>query len=1050
MENLFPRGAEWRKWDLHVHTPESGLANQFSDWDEYVKVLFSTAIKQEVAVLGITDYFSIDGYKKIVNDYLSNNDKLKELFETDEYVDQVKKIRLFPNIEFRLKTIINSSRVNYHVIFSDEVSISDIEENFLHDIEFVYDCDPFEPKNCSKLKKSNLIELGKKVKAEQGSFSGSDYEVGCITAAVNDSQIIDILTTKREKFKDKYIIAIPVDEDLSHINWGSQDHNVRKAYLQQANIFFATNKNTIEFARGKKHDSIQEYIKEFKSIKPCISGCDAHSCDQIEHWLGQQINANHRGKDEKDDVQKRVTWIKADPTFRGLRQVLNEPEDRVFIGEQPEIIEKVETHRTKYIKNISINQLPGYDETQGIWFNNISIPINSELVAIIGNKGSGKSAITDIISLCSNYYNDNEFSFLTSNKFRIKKGKIAQNFKAQLTWEDGKSYEKKLSENIDDAAIGSIKYIPQGQFERLTNEIDTAENFQKEIENVVFSHMPDAERLGAKEFKDLVDITTLSVNSSIRSLNADIETINAKIIELEKKSTKSYIEEIENLYKKKQNELHALIEPIPITNPDEDPEKKAQNDAANSVISKINDEVNYIESQMQKGEIDKKNLITALQQLKNTKEEIAQKEFEIKKFINEKQILMQNYSIDVNTLISVKTDFSKISDVISAKENELESVKRVLGESDNIDVNNKSLPQILEEKRSALKEERAKLNVEQQLYQDYLSQVEKWNKSKLLITGEPETPDTLKYYEYQLSYLRGEIRQELDAKYQERREYVGKIFDEKQKIVFVYEKARDRLNAIIEKNSETLQEYKIGIEASLVKKNDFDSNFLDAINKNILGTYYSKEGGEKNIKQITEEINFNNREEVISFLDNLVDSLIYDKRDNSKTKPRREVNKQVKDIKSLYLYLFTLQFLDINYKLMQGDKELQQLSPGERGALLLVFYLLLDNDTTPLIIDQPEDNLDNHSIATVLVPFIRDAKKKRQIIMVTHNPNLAIVADAEQIIYVKLEKKKNYTFTAISGSIENHEINKKVVEVLEGAMPAFNMRRDKYYGDSNG
>jgi ABC-type lipoprotein export system ATPase subunit len=159
----------------------------------------------------------------------------------------------------------------------------------------------------------------------------------------------------------------------------------------------------------------------------------------------------------------------------------------------------------------------------------------------------------------------------------------------------------------------------------------------------------------------------------------------------------------------------------------------------------------------------------------------------------------------------------------------------------------------------------------------------------------------------------------------------------------------------------------------------------------------------------------------------------------------RSVAEQVKDIEGLYEYLFSLEFLDKNYQLKQGDKNLEQLSPGERGALLLVFYLLLDNNDMPLVIDQPEDNLDNHSIATILVPFIRVAKKKRQIIMVTHNPNLAVVSDAEQVIYVDLDKDNNYTFSTTSGSIENKTVNKKIVDVLEGAMPAFNIRKRKYY-----
>ncbi len=65
--------------------------------------------------------------------------------------------------------------------------------------------------------------------------------------------------------------------------------------------------------------------------------------------------------------------------------------------------------------------------------------------------------------------------------------------------------------------------------------------------------------------------------------------------------------------------------------------------------------------------------------------------------------------------------------------------------------------------------------------------------------------------------------------------------------------------------------------------------------------------------------------------------------------------------------------------------------------------------------------------------------------MVTHNPNLAVVADAEQIIYVNLDKENNYKFSTISGSIEDKKVNREIVNVLEGAMPAFNTRKRKYY-----
>ena len=142
--------------------------------------------------------------------------------------------------------------------------------------------------------------------------------------------------------------------------------------------------------------------------------------------------------------------------------------------------------------------------------------------------------------------------------------------------------------------------------------------------------------------------------------------------------------------------------------------------------------------------------------------------------------------------------------------------------------------------------------------------------------------------------------------------------------------------------------------------------------------------------------------------------------------------------------MYGLSFIDPYYDLRQKGKSLEQLSPGEKGALLLVFYLVLDKEDVPLIIDQPEDNLDNNSVAKVLVPYIREAKRYRQIIMITHNPNLAVVADADQVIKVSVNKEYGNEFSFISGGIEHPKINQQIVEVLEGTMPAFSSRKNKY------
>jgi len=88
--------------------------------------------------------------------------------------------------------------------------------------------------------------------------------------------------------------------------------------------------------------------------------------------------------------------------------------------------------------------------------------------------------------------------------------------------------------------------------------------------------------------------------------------------------------------------------------------------------------------------------------------------------------------------------------------------------------------------------------------------------------------------------------------------------------------------------------------------------------------------------------------------------------------------------------------------------------------------------------------LDNQSVYELLVKYIKMAKNRRQIIIVTHNPNLSVVCDAEQIIYAKIDKANKNTISYTSGSIENPIINKNIVDVLEGTMPAFNNREAKY------
>ena len=140
-----------------------------------------------------------------------------------------------------------------------------------------------------------------------------------------------------------------------------------------------------------------------------------------------------------------------------------------------------------------------------------------------------------------------------------------------------------------------------------------------------------------------------------------------------------------------------------------------------------------------------------------------------------------------------------------------------------------------------------------------------------------------------------------------------------------------------------------------------------------------------------------------------------------------------------------LEFIEPRYTLLFQETQIEHLSPGQRGALLLIFYLLVDTGHNPIILDQPEENLDNETLVSLLVPVLSEAKKRRQIIMVTHNPNLAVVCDAEQIIYSAFDRKSKSRIRYSSGAIESPQMNKHVVNVLEGTKIAFDNRGRKYH-----
>lgn len=143
-------------------------------------------------------------------------------------------------------------------------------------------------------------------------------------------------------------------------------------------------------------------------------------------------------------------------------------------------------------------------------------------------------------------------------------------------------------------------------------------------------------------------------------------------------------------------------------------------------------------------------------------------------------------------------------------------------------------------------------------------------------------------------------------------------------------------------------------------------------------------------------------------------------------------------------WIFNTDHIRVRYGITYDGVDIEKLSPGTRGIVLLLLYLALDDDDDrPLVIDQPEENLDPQSVFSELVPTFMDAKARRQVVMVTHNANLVINTDADQIIIADASPRRNGglpRLTYQAGGLDNAGVRTAVCEILEGGELAFQER----------
>src|SRR6185437_5785196 len=184
--------------------------------------------------------------------------------------------------------------------------------------------------------------------------------------------------------------------------------------------------------------------------------------------------------------------------------------------------------------------------------------LNSGIIAVIGNKGMGKTALVETLGLLGSTALHSRFSFLHEEKFRQPKNNKAKQFHATLEWEDGRTASKLLSDNVGSGSVESVAYVPQHYLEAICNEIQTGNsNFDKELKSVIFSHVDEANKLRADTLDELLGFCTEQTRSRLEALRAELHDVNVEIVELQKKVSPETRQGLLNLLAEKKRELEA-------------------------------------------------------------------------------------------------------------------------------------------------------------------------------------------------------------------------------------------------------------------------------------------------------------------------------------------------------------------------------------------------------------------------------------------------------------------------------------------------------------
>jgi AAA domain, putative AbiEii toxin, Type IV TA system len=453
-------------------------------------------------------------------------------------------------------------------------------------------------------------------------------------------------------------------------------------------------------------------------------------------------------------------------------------------------------------------------------------------------------------------------------------------------------------------------------------------------------------------------------------------------------------------------------------------EKIAQHKLQQQAIAKAVEEATKTSSGLAV-EIDRGNqLNTAMETL----------ERQITKFRSDWKGVAGMLALDIDSLLKVQINRQAVLDAVASKSSQRTQI------TDTLDARSPtSLPTQSAALATELGQLENRLDKPSRDYQETLKIYDRWvSARKQLTDGDPMTRGVAQVTQ-DLASLDAVPAKLHDLKAQ-RSVQVREIHRALMEVVSIYKELYQPARDFIDRHP-FASAGQLAFGATL-RERGLENRFWDIHGRHVVGTFLGADDGAAALLELIRKTDFSGEDDVVGFALEVDRAIHYDLRATppKEVDPDRSILKGHK-LESLYDLVFGLTFLEPYYILQSRGMPLDRLSPGQKGTLLLLFYLLLDPSRRPLLLDQPDENLDGDTINELLVPAIKEAKQRRQVVVITHNPNVAVVADADQVIVASMPGEY---FEYECGAIERSKTNAQIVKYLEGTWPAFKNRGGKY------